>query len=298
MAGSKGFNSEWGRLSTSLLLALFVCFCWSVPAESAYRLRFRNGTTIEVESYQDQGDTISYSRHGGVITIAKTQMLAIENLTPSAAPSPPNISFTVPPISSSPSAADPSPSPPSGPLTYSIVEKKDNKVLTGVRLVIRVQVSREATESELLNIGEQIIRQEKGRRPINAIELFYYLPDTETSGSYTAGKAVWAPNGDWGAAYSTPPGDYSKHKHVVTAGNALAGTWKYRTAAEVPEATRRRIFYDLIAAEDKLTKKNRFSRDTQRAAHEEVAGSYGLDYDTVSKIWGEGLVKGWRMPSQ
>lgn len=72
--------------------------------------------------------------------------------------------------------------------------------------------------------------------------------------------------------------------------------WKYRVASEIPEETRQRIYYDLISAEDKLSRDNRFNADTQRSSEEAVAKSYGLDYDTISKIWGEGLAKGWPVP--
>ena len=34
------------------------------PAEAAYRLTFQNGTSVEVQSYEDLGDAIRYSRLG------------------------------------------------------------------------------------------------------------------------------------------------------------------------------------------------------------------------------------------
>jgi hypothetical protein len=51
--------------------------------------------------------------------------------------------------------------------------------------------------------------------------LFFYLPDSDLTGFYTAGKAEWAPYGDWGRAGDVPTGDYSKHELRVTVGTAV-----------------------------------------------------------------------------
>jgi hypothetical protein len=273
------------------------------PAESAYRLYFRNGTTIDVESYVERGDSISYQRFGGTITVPKTTLARIEDLNPpkSSTPKPsasPDISFIVPPIPKTDVSApakiqNPSEKPASFP--YEVLDRKVNRFLSAIRITLRVQCLRDPTESDLRGIGEDLIRQETSRQDINALEIFYFKPDTETLGTYTAGKAMWAPNGSWAQAADTRPGDYSKHTHVVTFGSAMAGV-KYRTASEVPEATRRKVFYDLIASEDELERRHLEGPDAMKAAHDAVGRKYGLDRDTISKIWGEGLARDWPMP--
>jgi len=68
------------RLSVGLALAFIFLLAWSSEAEPAYRLHFRNGSTVKVDSYQDNGDSISYSRFGGIIVVPKAELAVIENL--------------------------------------------------------------------------------------------------------------------------------------------------------------------------------------------------------------------------
>lgn len=68
------------RLGVGLFLGLIFLPSWSSKAEPAYRLHFRNGSTVKVDSYQDIGDSISYSRFGGIIVVPKAELAVIENL--------------------------------------------------------------------------------------------------------------------------------------------------------------------------------------------------------------------------
>ena len=92
-------------------MAVLLALLWSPHANAAYRLHFRNGGTAEVPSYQDTGDAISYPRFGGTISVPKTDLLQIEDLTPAPPAAAP------PPPTSEPSrqTAQPPPPVPAGP---------------------------------------------------------------------------------------------------------------------------------------------------------------------------------------
>jgi len=49
-----------------------------LSAEAAYRLSFKNGTSVEVSSYEDLGDAVRYPRLGGTVTVPKAHLLGIE----------------------------------------------------------------------------------------------------------------------------------------------------------------------------------------------------------------------------
>lgn len=106
-------------------------------------------------------------------------------------------------------------------LTYEVVQREDVTVGETVRLVFRVTVSSEATEAELELIANQLIDDETQEQDVNAIGFFFYLPDTDTSGPYTAGTGDWAPNGNWEEADTVVAGDYSTHQLVIEAGSIL-----------------------------------------------------------------------------
>ena len=106
-------------------------------------------------------------------------------------------------------------------LTYEVVEREDVSVGEIIRLVFRVQVSSEPTEAELDQIANQLIADETEGLAVNAIGFFFYLPDSDTSGPYTAGTGDWAPNGKWDDADTVVAGDYSTHQLTIEAGSIL-----------------------------------------------------------------------------
>jgi very-short-patch-repair endonuclease len=57
-------------------------------AEAAYRLTFQNGTSVEVQSYEDLGDAIRYPRLGGVVVVPKSIVSAIEEAVHLPPPTP------------------------------------------------------------------------------------------------------------------------------------------------------------------------------------------------------------------
>ena len=112
-------------------------------AEAAYRLTFQNGTSVEVQSYEDLGDTIRYQRYGGTVVVPKANVSAIEEAvhlpppTPLApaprapAAAPPNVTQGIqetsrppvnspalsPPVVARPAPARSTPVSPIGPFT-------------------------------------------------------------------------------------------------------------------------------------------------------------------------------------
>ena len=106
-------------------------------------------------------------------------------------------------------------------LTYEVVEREDVSLGDVVRLVFRVQVSSEPTGAELEEIANQLITDETQEQDVNAIGFYFYLPDSDTSGPYTAGTGDWAPNGNWEEADTVVAGDYSTHELTVEAGSIL-----------------------------------------------------------------------------
>ncbi|MCH7579113.1 MAG: hypothetical protein IIB22_02595 [Chloroflexi bacterium] len=124
--------------------------------------------------------------------------------------------------SSTPTGTDGgTPTDDSAVLTYDVVEREDVSVGEIVRLVFRVQLSSEATEAELEEIANQLITGETQEQDVNALGFFFYLPDSDTSGPYTAGTGDWAPNGNWEDADTVVAGDYTTHELTIEAGSIL-----------------------------------------------------------------------------
>lgn len=179
------------------------------------------------------------------------------------------------------------------PLSYGVVQIQDVSYSRVVRLVYRIRVSRTATADELRQICNQVIEVAKRSRPHNAIAFFFYLPGTDVQGFCTAGRADWAPHGNWEQAKLAATGDYSRHRLAVNVGSAVDGSgWRYTVAKGIPEATRRRIFWDLTALQDTRPDDPDFSYQ----AYDIIAARYRVSKDSVYEIVGEGALKGWPMP--
>lgn len=219
---------------------------------------------------------------------------ATATATPEATPSPevtPTSEATPTPVAFETARLAVTPTPESIAMPYEIVERDDvslGGVVRVVRVVFRIRVEREATEAQLRQIAEEIIESEKKAQSVNAISFFFYLPGTDTSGLYTAGKADWAPDGKWENADQVEAGDYSRHELVVEAGSVLIPVTPSGPAAEIPEPTRKQMFYDLVAAQD--------SGIGDQEAYEVIAQRYGVSVDVVEQVTAEGVTKGWPMP--
>ncbi len=100
-------------------------------------------------------------------------------------------------------------------LTYAVLGASEETVLSGVRVIVRVRLSREAGESELRRIGEELIRRESARRRLNALAVVFYLAGAVGADACTLGAALWAPDGNWDATRTVRLGDYTRHRLVV-----------------------------------------------------------------------------------
>jgi hypothetical protein len=84
-----------------LFLVVAVLALGLSQAEAAYRLTFRKGTSIEVQSYEELGDAIWYQRCGRTVVVPKANLSAVEEavrLPLSAPPTPaPRAPSTAPP---------------------------------------------------------------------------------------------------------------------------------------------------------------------------------------------------------
>jgi hypothetical protein len=116
-----------------------------------------------------------------------------------------------------PTELTPQATPDVAPVTYTIADREDVSFGAVVRIVYRVGVGGlgvggSLTEEKLRRIAQEIIDDETAQEDVNAIGFFFYLPGTEITGVYTAGKADWAPDGDWASADTVQAGDYSRHE--------------------------------------------------------------------------------------
>ena len=170
--------------------------------------------------------------------------------------------------------------------SYSIVANNDLSfgfTATGERVVrkqYRVKVPGEMTKAQLTTISQQIIAKATSREKVHAISIFFYLPESYTQGVYTAGKAIWAPGGEWGDADK----QYS-HKLVVEAGKAIDFKGKRVT---MPLKTKQKIFRALVEYQDQGKGDSK--------AYEVVAKRYRITTEQAKKIAKEGLEYGWPMP--
>ena len=189
----------FARLLGVVLGLVAVLVIGSATVEAAYCVDLRDDATLRIVSYNNVGEFVRYDQRAVSLAAPANAPAAIE--TPAA---------PAPDLSLARNAA---------PLTYSIVEKNEEQVLSGVRVVMKVQLSREPSEAELRSIGEEMIQQERTRRRLSAIALFYYSSDAMSANICALGTAVWAPNGNWDATRTVRLGDYASHQHVVTAGS-------------------------------------------------------------------------------
>jgi hypothetical protein len=165
---------------------------------------------------------------------------------------------------------------------YSVVSIRDHSYPEAVRKAIRVRVAREMTHEELTAISTRIIRLATSQQQINAIKIFYYLPDTDTDGAFTAGKATWAPGGDWSKAeLRVPP------KLFVEAGNPM-GSIPDQDLVNLPIALKKQIFLQIVRYQDKGLNASQ--------SHAAAARDFEISQDNAKKISNEGMIYGWPLP--
>lgn len=176
----------------------------------------------------------------------------------------------------------------SGIPKYEIASIKSVSYGAVKRYDVRVRVGHMLSRTELERVSEAIIEELKVTRPHNALALLYYLPDSDTNGFYTAGKAEWAPYGDWSRADEARTGRYSSHALKLFPGNAMGFDPEKTRVPGLSVETKKRIFFELVAAQDRGVGDNE--------AYGIIANKFGVDENTVRKIAIEGVANGWPMP--
>ncbi|MFC1785642.1 hypothetical protein ACFL0J_08480 [Candidatus Neomarinimicrobiota bacterium] len=176
-------------------------------------------------------------------------------------------------------------------VAYNVVSEEDLSFVEDNRKVNRTQckvlIDRSSNEQELKTISEEIIENLKNKEYQNAVTIFYYLPNTNTDGFYTAGMVDWSPFGDWAKADKVLEGDYSKHKYKIIVGGVM-GKVVEPTNTTISEKTRQEIFYNLVKLQD--------TGYDSKKAYKKIAKQYDVDVKLVEDIVMEGLTKNWRMP--
>ena len=176
-------------------------------------------------------------------------------------------------------------------ILYKVVSEEDLSFVEDYRIVKRTQckvlIDRSSNEQELKSISKEIIENLISKEPQNAVTIFYYLPNTNTDGFYTAGMVDWAPFGDWGKSDKVLSGDYSKHDYKIIVGGVM-GEIVEPTDTKISEKKRQEIFYNLVKLQDT-------GYDSKRA-YKKIAKRYEVDVKLVEDIVMEGLTKNWRMP--
>lgn len=187
------------------------------------------------------------------------------------------------PTSTPPSRSTTSKKKPATPVPeHQIVSTKDVSYSTVVRKSYRVRVPREMTKDELTAISQHIVRQATAKRRINAIMIFFFLPDSDTTGYFTAGKATWAPAGDWAkASGSLPP------KLIVEAGG-LMGTISKEDVVNLPIGKKKDIFMQIGRFQDRGM--------DPKPSYAAAAKQFGITTKEARKIALEGAARGWPMP--
>jgi len=165
---------------------------------------------------------------------------------------------------------------------YTVVSSEDVNYATIVRKSYRVRVPRELTKAELTAISKKIVREATSRQTINAIIIFFFLPDSDTSGAFTAGRATWAPGGDWAKANTN-----LSPRLVVETGGAM-GTISKDDVVDLPVAQKKQIFMQLVRYQDG-------GMDDSKA-YTAVAKQFGITVEQAKRIGLEGVVRGWPMP--
>jgi hypothetical protein len=167
---------------------------------------------------------------------------------------------------------------------YTLVETRDVGFADVVRKRCCVRVDRELTVQELMAASDKIVQQATEHERINAISISYYLPESDTEGAYTAGKADWAPDGDWNKADT----DLAP-KLVVTTGSAV-GPVPEDIVVDLPVETKQQLFLHIVLKE--------YQGKNGTQSEVAVAREFGITGDQAHKIGQEGVLRGWRMPRE
>jgi len=142
----------------------------------------------------------------------------------------------------------------------------------------RVVVPVETINNHLRLMAETITSLESTN--INSVRIWFFWPDSDTTGAYSAGMATcarytkrWGIKMEFGKTYSEATPQYSNKTENLTL------------------AKRKKIFWDLVVEEDRAG----IAGDTEQCKII-IAKRYGISASEVSKIQVEAVNKMWPMP--
>jgi hypothetical protein len=143
----------------------------------------------------------------------------------------------------------------------------------------KVKLAKEMSEEELSEIAEEIVEPVKDA---NAVAVLFYNRDCDTKGTYTVGKATWAPNGRWEDA-----GRMNDKELAVETGPPL-GSIDEDGYVNYPINKKKVIFIELVELQDQGM--------TDKESCTAAAKKHGLSLDQIARIGKEGVAKKWPMP--
>ncbi len=143
----------------------------------------------------------------------------------------------------------------------------------------RVRVPREMTRDELTAISRQMVQDAQESQRVNAIRIFFYLPDSDTEGVFTAGRAVWAPGGDWRKA----PTNLTSQLIVD-----VKPPVPKEIIVDLPIERKKQIYFWLVQYDNAVM-------DVSQACTA-AAKEFHISVEQAKKIGLEGGYKGWPMP--
>lgn len=155
--------------------------------------------------------------------------------------------------------------------TYQVVKREDISVARAKRFRINIAVEPGSDEATIKAAVEDVVESAKESDKAMAVVVFVYDRPQDVGLGFTLAKAEWAPNGKWGDAVETPPGNYSKHQYV----------WEFRKKVSdpdgVPRPTDRQFelhdaFWAILDAEPELEEADAIAR---------VAEDYGVSIEEV-----------------
>lgn len=161
---------------------------------------------------------------------------------------------------------------------FRVAESQDLSFAGRSRFSLKIRVDGPLTTQQIEAICRSVLAANGRYQAADAVMFFFYLPQTDLRNHYTAGKATW---GEW-----TSSGGRNKSL-AISPGNAIGDRMDFQRSG-LAESKKRRIFYELVVAQDAGVGDDR--------SYEVVANRYGLSEDEVRKIGLEGSIQGWPMP--
>jgi hypothetical protein len=167
---------------------------------------------------------------------------------------------------------------------FEIISFQNTDVSNTPRRVYNVRVEKKLSKEELTSISNEIINKAISEKNLKVITIFYYLPNSDENGAYTAGKAVWAPDGDISKVFTNLP-----CKLVVKAGTAI-GDIPEDIIVSLPMSIKNDIFERIIINQDK-------GMETKQS-YKEAAKQFEITPEQAEAVLFEGISKGWPMPPE